>query len=106
MFSGCTNIRLSTIKTGSYQKVYRIPETGTCSIAATDATIDMFYDTGGTFTGSPSRETIYYVPWNTGYYEITLNLNGKTATNSPTTVIYDKYNTGYYTNSAFTAQME
>ena len=104
MFDGCTSLKLSTTKTGNYTKVYRIPTTGT-GTTATDALADMFYNTGGTFTGTPSLNTIYYVPWNTGYYEITLNLNGKTATNSPTTVIYNKYGTGYYTDSAFTTQM-
>ena len=59
MFNGCTNIKLSTTQTGDYQTEYRIPTTGT-GTTASGALTDMFANTGGTFTGSPYINTIYY----------------------------------------------
>ena len=59
MFYGCSNIRLSTTKTGDYQTSYRIPTTGTGSVG-TNGLSDMFTNTGGTFTGTPSINTTYY----------------------------------------------
>lgn len=60
MFNGCASLKLSTTKTGEYTVAYRIPssETGT---TATDALTDMFTYTGGTFTGTPSINTTYYL---------------------------------------------
>ena len=60
MFNRCTKIKLSTTQTGEYQTTYRIPKSGT-GTTATDALIDMFKDTGGTFTGTPSINTTYYL---------------------------------------------
>lgn len=59
MFYGCTKIKLSTTKTGEYQTAYRIPKSGT-GTTATNALQNMFYGTGGTFTGTPSINTTYY----------------------------------------------
>ena len=59
MFYGCTKIKLSTTKTGEYQTTYRIPKSGT-GTTATNALSDMFTKTGGTFTGTPEINTIYY----------------------------------------------
>ena len=59
MFRGCTNIKLSTTQTGEYQTPYRIPKSGT-GTTATDALTDMFLNTGGTFTGTPTINTTYY----------------------------------------------
>ena len=59
MFYGCTKIKLSNTQTGEYQTVYRIPKSGT-GTTATDAMKDMFTNTGGTFTGTPSINTTYY----------------------------------------------
>ena len=59
MFWGCTSIKLSTTRTGEYQTAYRIPKSGT-GTTATDALMDMFADTGGTFTGIPEINTTYY----------------------------------------------
>ena len=59
MFFECTSIKLSTTKTGEYQTVYRIPKSGT-GTTATNALQNMFYGTGGTFTGTPSINTTYY----------------------------------------------
>lgn len=60
MFRNCTSLKLSTAQTGEYKIAYRIPttETGT---TATDALIDMFTSTGGTFTGTPEINTTYYL---------------------------------------------
>ena len=59
MFQGCTNIKLSTTQTGDYQTAYRIPTSGS-GTTATEALINMFASTGGTFTGTPSINTTYY----------------------------------------------
>ena len=61
MFYGCTSLKLSTTKTGNYQVAYRIPTTGTGTTTATDALTGMFTGTGGTFTGTPSINTTYYL---------------------------------------------
>ena len=60
MFNGCTKIKLSTTQTGEYQTVYRIPKSG-AGTTATNALMDMFSGTGGTFTGAPSINTTYYL---------------------------------------------
>ncbi|MDY5928914.1 MAG: hypothetical protein SPJ27_02620 [Candidatus Onthovivens sp.] len=59
MFRGCTNIKLSTTQTGEYQTAYRIPKSGTGTDAA-NALANMFGNTGGTFTDTPSINTTYY----------------------------------------------
>lgn len=59
MFDSCSLIKLSTTKTGEYTKEYRIPTSGT-GTAGTGALEDMFINTGGTFTGTPSINTTYY----------------------------------------------
>ena len=59
MFRGCTKIKLSTTLTGIYDTVYRIPTAGT-GTTATNALLDMFTLTGGTFTGTPDINTTYY----------------------------------------------
>ncbi len=60
MFNGCTKIKLSTTKTGSYQTAYRVPTVGT-GVDATSAFTDMFTSTGGTFKGTPTINTTYYI---------------------------------------------
>lgn len=59
MFSGCSKIKLSTIQVDDYINEYRIPIEGTGSITLFSLT-SMFANTGGTFTGNPSVNTIYY----------------------------------------------
>ena len=59
IFRGCTKIKLSTTQTGEYQTEYRIPKSGTGTIA-TNALSYMFANTGGTFTGTPEINTTYY----------------------------------------------
>jgi hypothetical protein len=51
MFKGCSNIKLSTTQTGSYQNEY--------IINAVSGMSNAFQDTGGTFTGSPTQGTYY-----------------------------------------------
>lgn len=59
MFSGCTQIKLSETQTDEYQTEYRIPTSGT-GTTASSALGEMFSNTGGTFTGAPEINTIYY----------------------------------------------
>ena len=61
MFKGCTGIKLSTEQTPEYSVPYSIPEEGTGSMG-TDSLTDMFTNTGGTFTGTPTINTTYYIP--------------------------------------------
>ena len=60
MFYGCINIKLSSTQTGEYQTAYRIPtsDTGT---TGSNSLLSMFTNTGGTFTGTPEINTIYYL---------------------------------------------
>ena len=60
MFYRCTSIKLSSTQTGEYMVTYRIPMSGT-GTTATDALTNMFTSTGGTFTGTPSINTTYYL---------------------------------------------
>ena len=62
MFDGCTNIKVSETATGAYQHPFRVPTDGT-GTTATDALTDMFANTGGTFTGTPTINTIYYTDY-------------------------------------------
>ena len=59
MFNGCTKIKLSTTQTGEYQTPYRIPKSGS-GWPGTVSLMDMFANTGGTFTGTPEINTTYY----------------------------------------------
>ena len=60
MFYGCTNIKLSSTQIGEYQTAYRIPtsDTGT---TGSNSLLSMFTNTGGTFTGTPTINTTYYL---------------------------------------------
>ena len=60
IFRGCTKIKLSTTRTGEYTQEYCIPSSGT-GTTASNALRDMFYSTGGTFTGTPEINTTYYL---------------------------------------------
>lgn len=60
MFEGCSNIRLSTTQTDIYQYEYRIPTEGTGTNDDNSQFDGMFEDTGGTFIGRPTINTIYY----------------------------------------------
>ena len=59
MFNGCTSIKLAISKSLEYDKEYRIPKSGD-GVTATNAMRNMFNQTGGTFTGTPSINTTYY----------------------------------------------
>lgn len=60
MFYGCTSIEFSKTQDDEYTQEYRIPTSGTGS-TATNALSSMFASTGGTFTGTPSINTTYYL---------------------------------------------
>ena len=60
MFDGCTSLKLSSTQTGEYTQEYRIPSSGT-GTTATNALVEMFTGTGGTFTGTPEINTTYYL---------------------------------------------
>ena len=60
MFDGCTKIKLSTTAAGTYTNPYRIPKSGTGTTAAS-ALSNMFANTGGTFKGTPTINTTYYL---------------------------------------------
>ena len=60
MFYGCTKIKLSTTASGTYTKSYRIPKSGT-GTTVSNALNNMFANTGGTFTGTPTINTTYYL---------------------------------------------
>ena len=60
MFHGCTSLKLSNTKTGEYTQEYRIPSSGT-GTTANNALTNMFFSTGGTFTGTPAINTTYYL---------------------------------------------
>ena len=60
MFDGCTSLKLSTTKTEEYAQEYRIPFSGD-GTTATDAFINMFNETGGTFKGTPEINKTYYL---------------------------------------------
>ena len=59
MFYGCTSIKLSSTKTDEYTQEYRIPSSGNGTTA--NGLRDMFASTGGTFVGTPSINTTYYL---------------------------------------------
>ena len=59
MFYGCSKIKLSATQTDEYNAPYRIPTSGTGTANSTALT-QMFANTGGTFTGTPNINTIYY----------------------------------------------
>ena len=61
MFYGCTSLKLSSTQTGEYTQEYRIPSSGTSTSYESNATQAMFVSTGGTFTGTPTINTTYYL---------------------------------------------
>ena len=60
MFSECAKLKLSSTATGSYTIAYRIPSTGD-GTPDNDSLTNMFFLTGGTFTGTPVINTTYYL---------------------------------------------
>ena len=60
MFQDCTSLKLSTTRTDEYTQEYRIPFSGN-GTTAEYALIDMFASTGGSFNGTPSINTTYYL---------------------------------------------
>ncbi|MBR3149243.1 MAG: hypothetical protein IKF64_03655 [Eubacterium sp.] len=68
MFQGCTGIKLSTEQTAEYSAPYSIPKEETAESVGYDALTNMFTGTGGTFTGTPTINTTYYIPGSTPVY--------------------------------------
>ena len=60
MFYGCTGLKLSSSKTDEYTQAYRIPSSGN-GTTTPNALTAMFKSTGGTFTGTPTINTTYYL---------------------------------------------
>lgn len=58
MFMGCSKLKLYSTQSARY-KEYRIPTTGD-GVAGTGSLENMFAGTGGTFTGTPEINTVYY----------------------------------------------
>jgi hypothetical protein len=60
MFYGCESLKISPDPTETYQYEWRIPTSGTGTIASSWNT-NMLSGTGGTFTDDPDIDTTYYV---------------------------------------------
>ena len=60
MFSYCTAIKLSETQDSVYRYPFRIPASGTATSVTQWDLYDMFFGTGGTFTGTPDINTTYY----------------------------------------------
>lgn len=61
MFISCSSIKLSLTQEGDYQHSYRLPFVGNGEVDTPNRTLaGMFYNTGGTFTGTPTINTTYY----------------------------------------------
>ena len=60
MFHGCTSLKLSSTQTGEYTQEYRISSSGEV-VTTSNALLNMFSSTGGTFTGTPEINTTYYL---------------------------------------------
>jgi hypothetical protein len=66
MFEGCTALKVSTTKTGSYHYAWRIPTSGTGTATSSYSTRYMLRHTGGTYVGN--TEYPYDVSINKTYY--------------------------------------
>ena len=55
MFEGCSKIKISTTQTAEYSYEYKLPDN-----VKVNSFTDMFTDTSGTFTGTPTANTTYY----------------------------------------------
>lgn len=60
MFQACEKLKLSDVQTEEYTRPYRIPASGEGGFPAFDLA-SMFTGTGGTFAGTPTTDTTYYV---------------------------------------------
>ena len=60
MFYGCKKIKVSETATDTYTQAYRIPYTSTGTTGMSSLAY-MFTSTGGTFKGTPSINTTYYL---------------------------------------------
>lgn len=60
MFCGCESIKISASRTDEYRNEYSIPAVGNVISVGKDAFVNMWYNTGGTFTGDPATNESYY----------------------------------------------
>lgn len=60
MFYECPQIKMSETQTDEYQHAYRMPMSGNGTASVSNPFAGMFAYTGGTFTGTPTINTIYY----------------------------------------------
>ena len=60
MFGGCTSLKFSSTQSDEYTQEYRIPSFGD-GVAAVNSLFEMLVLTGGTYTGTPSINTMYYL---------------------------------------------
>ena len=63
MFKGCAGLKISATRTGEYTTAWKIPSTGRITSEPYNWNKFMLTNTGGTFTGDPSRNTTYYGAW-------------------------------------------
>ena len=61
MFQDCTSLKVSETQTEEYATAWRIPSTGEITSTATQWSVNMLTNTGGTFTANPSINTTYYI---------------------------------------------
>lgn len=60
MFDGCSNLKVNTSSSSGYTTQFRIPSSGTTSANANLVALNMFRNTGGTYTGTPKMNQTYY----------------------------------------------
>ena len=70
MFAGCSSIKLSETQTAEYSIPYSVPSGGN-GTEASSALKNMFAATGGTFTGTPVINKIYYLYKEVPKYTVT-----------------------------------
>lgn len=100
MFQGCSKIKLSTTQDATYTTAYRIPVSGT-GTTGTSSLTNMFTNTGGTFKGTPTINTTYYMAVPVSSYTITSTLTNITASSSNPTTITDTATLTFTANSGY-----
>lgn len=78
MFRGCTSLAFATAQSADYPYEYRIPTNGE-GTEANNALLNMFTETGGTFTGTPEINTTLFAastPVPVGGSKLTLSVGG------------------------------
>ena len=86
MFGRCTSLKLSATQTDEYITEYRIPSSGIGSTTGDASLTYMFLNTGGTFTGTPSINTTYYLHSSNGIVGSKLSIVTDAVTDTTATV--------------------